>query len=187
MAPVFGVRDAEARRLSFLELVELVVASRFRKADDQGHAIPLERIRSAHDYARKHWNLPYPFASLRLREEGGHILRDFDENEPGGPSLAIDVGGQWTLPGPVREEVEEHLEFSTTPEDPFAIRWHPYGRRVPIVLDPQLAGGQPTVEGRGITIETLQQRHAAGESAASLARDYDLPIRTLRSIFDRAA
>jgi hypothetical protein len=48
---------------------------------------------------------------LRLREEGGHILRDFYETDPSGASFAIDVGGQWALLRPVREEVEDHRSF----------------------------------------------------------------------------
>jgi hypothetical protein len=67
----------------------------------------------------------YPFASVRLREEGGHILGDFYETDPSGASFAIDVGGQWALLRPVREEVEDHLEFSRAPENWFAIRWEP--------------------------------------------------------------
>jgi hypothetical protein len=104
MEPVFGAKDQDATRLSFLELVELIVASRFRRRTDTRPGISLERIRNAHSYAREQWGLPYPFASLRLLHDGVHILREFDTKEAGGPTLlALDAGGQWTLPGAVIE------------------------------------------------------------------------------------
>jgi uncharacterized protein (DUF433 family) len=187
MAPVFGPESKDARRLSFLELVELTVASRFRNAADPRKSVPLEKIRRAHAYAREQWGLPYPFASLRLARHGGHILREFDETEPGSPRLALDVGGQWTLPAPVQEELNNQLDFASSPEDPFAIRWYPYGRDVPIVVDPHRAAGQPTVEGRAITIETLRRRRDAGEPPTSLARDYELPVHVVETVLDRAA
>ncbi len=187
MQPVFGERDDDIRRLSFLELIELIVASRFRRKDGSEKPIPLERIRRAHAYAKQQWNLPYPFANLRLTRDGGHILRKFDELEPNGPSLALDTGGQWSLPIDVRAEATDHIDYSRKRGDHFAVRWFPYGRGVPIVVDPHRAGGQPTVAGRAITVETILSRKHGGESAASLARDYDLPLQVVQRIFDRDA
>jgi uncharacterized protein (DUF433 family) len=188
MKPVFGAKDQDASRLSFLELVELIVASRFRKKTDSHPGIALDKIRKAHTYARDRWGLPYPFASLKLLDDGVHILREFDAKETGGPTLlALDKGGQWALPGAVIDQFDNHLEFSGKPGDPFAVRWRPYGADVPIVLDPHVAGGQPTVAGRAITIETLRSRRDGGESVQSLADDYELPVRVLEDVLERAA
>ena len=188
MEPVFGAKDQDGSRLSFLELVELIVASRFRRRTDSHRGIPLDTIRNAHSFARDRWGLPYPFASLKLLHDGVHILREFDTEQPGGSKLlALDAGGQWALPGALTEQFENHLEFSQRPKDPFAIRWRPYGMDVPIVVDPHMAGGQPTVAGRAITIETLRSRRARGESTQSLADDYDLPLRIVEDVLERAA
>ena len=188
MEPVFGAKPEDINRLSFLELVELIVASRFRKKKDAHPGIPLERVRAAHTYAREQWNLPYPFASLKLLQDGVHILREFEELEAGGATLlALDAGGQWALPGAVIDQFDNHLEFSRQRNDPFAIRWRPYGTHVPIVVDPQVAGGQPTIAGRGITVETVRSRRETGESLQSLAEDYEVPVRILEEVLERAA
>jgi uncharacterized protein (DUF433 family) len=188
MDPVFGAKDTDASRLSFLELIELIVASTFRRSTGKHPGISLEKIRRAHSYAREEWGLPYPFASLNLLHDGAHILREFDAKETGGPTLlALDEGGQWALPGAVIDQFDNHLEFSHKPNDPFAIRWRPYGIGFPVVVDPHVAGGQPTVAGRAVTVETLRSRRDGGESIQSLAEDYELPVRTVEDVLERAA
>jgi uncharacterized protein (DUF433 family) len=191
MVPVFGQRrqrrDDEPLMLSFLDLVELIVAVRLRRGSG-GRAIKLERIRLAHKYARQALELPYPFASLRLREMGGHIFHEFDEQNPHGARLALDLAGQWGLPLAVTTEFDEHLEFSLDPAtDPFALRWYPYGHAVPVVVDPHVAAGQLSVAGTGVTIATLNGRRVAGESMRDLARDYAIPVKVVREVLTHAA
>jgi hypothetical protein len=47
------------------------------------HAFHLERLGSAHEYARRELKVEYPFATLDIFEHGGHILHEFDKREPG--------------------------------------------------------------------------------------------------------
>src|SRR4030042_3108448 len=68
--PVFGGR-VEGPFVSFLQLVEIVVASDFRKA---GH-VKLEVVRRAHLNATRESGIEYPFAHLQLESLGGHIIR----------------------------------------------------------------------------------------------------------------
>jgi uncharacterized protein (DUF433 family) len=181
--PVFG--ESRGRRslespvlmLSFLDLVELVIVGRFRKRQPP---LRLERIRDAHRFARETWGIPYPFASLKLLQMGGHLLHVFDEEHPGRPSeaMALDMNGQPTLPGLVKAELTDNLDFP----DEFAGRWYPRGRQTPIVVDPHIAAGRPTVNGTGITVATVQARWASGESIRSLARDYGVSVDTLDQI-----
>src|SRR4051794_15427055 len=121
VGPVVGERarqpatSSDALMLSFLELVELVIVGRYRK---KSSPVSLDRIRAAHDFAQREWDLPYPFASLNLLTLGGHLLRVFDETHPAAASeaMALDMGGQWTLPGLVKNELERNIEF----QDQFA-------------------------------------------------------------------
>ncbi|MGQ9677643.1 MAG: DUF433 domain-containing protein [Chloroflexota bacterium] len=180
MAPVFGTRgrrhEENLLQVSFLELVEIVVVARFRQGIG-GRPVRLGRLRDAHAYARDVFGLTYPFASLNLRESGGHVMHEFDVGNPNGPRLALSLHGQWELPGLVRTELQ-HFDFDheRRPADPFALRWFPRGRQVPIVVDPYVAAGRPTIYQRGVTIDTIVQRFRAGERIGDIAEDYELAI-----------
>src|SRR5439155_17515888 len=130
-----------------------------RQGIQGSQVVTLERLRRAHTFARRKFKLPYPFASLNLRETGGHILHEFDEQNPDGPRLALDLNGQWELPGLVRRELE-HLDFDWDGriQDPLAVRWFPKGRAIPIVVDPHIAADGPTIQGGGVTVGTIQLR-----------------------------
>jgi uncharacterized protein (DUF433 family) len=183
---VVGGRDDELRApllmLSFLELIELVVVARFRAPPS---SVKLERIARAHVFARQEFGLHYPFASLNLRKLGGHVLHKFDEVTGARPSewMALDMAGQYTLPGLVQFELENNVVYP----DEFAGIWYPHGRQVPILIDPYIAGGRPTIEGRGITVETLRRRFFAGESTNALALDYEIPRETVERAVQVAA
>ena len=133
MQPVFS-RDAEQPLLSFLDLIELVVAVRFRRGAP-GKPMPLERVRSAHHFMRGVLRIDHPFASTRLRSEGGHILHDFETADPAPRTLAVDLHGNYVLPNLVTEQLEA-MDFAS--EDGLAIRWFPAGKAVPIVVAPGL-------------------------------------------------
>ena len=176
MAPVFGAGGSPdgAPGVSFLQLIEIVVVAQFRRGK---RPVQLDRLRRAHAFARERFGLPYPFASLSLREFGGHVLHEFDEADPHGPALALDIGGQWAMPGVV-SSLLECVDFSAV--DHQAERWFPAGRDAPIVLDPRIGAGRLTVLGTGVTIDTIYQRFMAGESIEQLADDYDLSAATIQ-------
>ncbi len=171
MAPVFGKqRGKEPLSISFLELAEIIVVARFRQPDDLGRRrISLERLRRAHEFARRQFDLDYPLASLKLRLEGGHILHEFDAAEPDGAALALDLHGQWVLPLPVRSALDL-FEY----EDGLASRWFPLGRNTPIVVDPRVGAGRPVIVGTGVTVDVIHNRFKAGESIKSIAKDFEV-------------
>jgi uncharacterized protein (DUF433 family) len=157
--------------VSFVELIEIVVVARFRKGSPSSRSLSLERLRRAHSYAREALGVPYPFASLKLKEFGGHILHEFEAHEGPGPGfMALDASGQWVLPGLVREEIERNIDFNGQ----FAERWFPRGRGARLVVDPRIAAGRVTIAGSGVTVETLRRRWRAGEPIHSIAEDYEL-------------
>ena len=167
MQPVFGLQErvkGQAAAVSFLQLAEIVVVGRFRRRQ-----VTLERLRRAHQFARKQFALEYPFASLRLKTDGVHVLQEFEDAEPGASLLALDRSGQLTLPGDVVQVIET-FEF----ENDLAARWFPMGRDVPIVIDPRYGAGRPTIPNRRLTIETIHKRWLAGQSFHFIAEDFDL-------------
>ena len=154
--------------VSFLQLIEIVVVGQFRRGK---RPVQLDRLRRAHASTRALFGTPYPFASLDLREVGGRVLHEFDEVDEHGSALALDLGGQWVIPGCVSKMLER-VDFSHA--DRLAERWFPAGREIPIVLDPRIGAGRLTVHGTGVTIDTIYGRFQAGDSIEFLAEDYDL-------------
>jgi uncharacterized protein (DUF433 family) len=170
----FGSATDGTPRLSFLHLIETVVVGRLRRGKQ---SVQLDRLQRAHAFAQGRFKMPFPFASLELRESGGQILHEFDIVDPHGPLLAVDIGGRWAIPGSVMQALDQ-MDFSAT--DRQAERWHPAGRSAHIVIDPRIGGGRPTVLGTGITVDTIHRRFLAGESIEFLADDYDLDATTIQ-------
>lgn len=187
MAPVLGRQrwqtDTRPLIVSFLELIEIVVVARFRTGDSRRSPVKLGRLRRARDFAQHAFRLPYPFATLKLKEYGGHVLHEFQEADPGPGMLALDLGGQFVLPDLVRHELDHNLDFKGL----FAERWFPQGRRVPIVVDPHIAAGRPVIIHSGVTLDTLVQRWQAGETISGLARDYGLKRDLIEEVLKHAA
>jgi uncharacterized protein (DUF433 family) len=171
MAPVFGPREPgeAALALSFLELAELIVVARFRRGS--GKQIPLARLRAAHDFARKKLGIEYPFVSGKLKVEGGHIMHEFEQENPGPGKLALDRNGHYALPIDFHDAMEM-FEFDT--ESGLASRWYPLGREVPVVVDPDHGAGWPTIKGRNVRLEVLHARWKAGWDIEEIAEDFDL-------------
>lgn len=164
--PILGKQE-KAPQVSFLQLAEILIAGGFRKNN-----IPPDRIRDAHDFAQSEWGINYPFASLRLEPLGGHILHRFDEEFPGVSLATLDTKlRQWTLPGLVLDTIH-----SFDYELELAARWYPKGKKVPIVVDPQISAGLPTIKNRRVTVETVRKRFKANYSPSFIASDLKLKV-----------
>jgi uncharacterized protein (DUF433 family) len=170
------------QRVSFLELVDFVIVARYRR-----WGTDLEVIRAAHSFAKTEWGVPYPFASLNLLPLGGHVLRRFEETHPSmGQFVVMTSPGQFVLPGMVQDEAE-NMDFDPDDHDPFAVRWHSYGRDVPIVVDPRFGGGMPTIEGTGVTVNVVLRRYESGETRRSIASDFNLKFAVVEQVIKHAA
>lgn len=175
-APVLDfdkTRPHDAMAVSFLELLEIVVAQKFRKRN-----VTIDRIRQAHAYARQELSVPYPFAWLRLETLGGRILRDFEEANPGAHLVEVNPGQQAALPGLVKTTLQA-FDFAN---DQFAERWHPFGRENPIVIDPTVSAGAPTVIDRRITVETVYKRWKAGWQWDRIADELELTLANVEAV-----
>ena len=163
----------EGPLLSFLDLAEIVVVRGFREGRDGVARISLQRLRVAHEFARKALGIEHPFASRRLFYEGGHIMHEFEGANPGPGRLSVDLGGQFALPYSV-QALGEQFDFDTT-LDRLALRWFPAGRAVQVVVDPAVAVGRPTIAGRNLRVDFIAGRFKrAGESIDWIAEDLEL-------------
>jgi uncharacterized protein (DUF433 family) len=167
MRPVFGEKGKlkeNVAEVSFLQLAEIVVVSRFRQ-----RKVKLETLRQAHAYACDILNLEYPFAWLHLKTDGVHVFSDFEKSHPDASLLTLDKKGQLTLPGSVIKALEL-FDY----EEEFAARWYPIGRNVPIVIDPRFGAGRPTIPDRRLPIASIYNRWKSGENIEFIASDYSL-------------
>jgi len=162
----------DATCCSFLNLVEVMVAARFRKAEGTKYEV----VKRTYENARKLYSLEHPFASdLRLKSIGGHIVRMIREK---GSFQAVDTPEQFTLPSLVTEMMEQ-LEF----ELELASKWYPVGKNIPIVVDPYISSGVPTIEGRSITVENIEKRFYIGKQTWEfISKDLVLPINVIQEV-----
>jgi uncharacterized protein (DUF433 family) len=161
--PLFKGHQAEEKACSFLQLIEIVVAAKFRKAEHES----FKTVRRAYDNARTLYKLDYPFAHMELKAIGGHIVHIM--RVPGASLQAIDQPEQYTLPDLVQETLGQ-IEY----EYDLAARWWPVGMKIPIVVDPQISGGLPVIRGRGITVEAIYKRFKADQEIRFIERDFGL-------------
>jgi hypothetical protein len=125
--------------LSYMQLIEVAVVAAFRKAK-----VPLKRIQAARDYARRVLRSEYPFVEYRFKEEARHLWLDSEQVSDlrQGSVIQADQEGQlpWELIiGRLQEFEYEH--------DGIVLKWHVAGLSSPIIIDPRLSFGAPTVKG----------------------------------------
>lgn len=162
--PLFKGHLEEEKACSFLELIEIVVAANFRKAE---HA-SFQTVRRAYDNAKHIYKLDHPFAHLELRAIGGHIVHII--RVPGAALKAVDQPEQYTIPDLVQQIITDQLDF----EHELASRWYPVGKSVPIVVDPRISAGLPVIKGRGVTVEAIYKRFKADQKIDFIEKDFEL-------------
>ena len=179
MRPVFsakGKTKEDKAEVSFLQLAEIVVVSRFRKRN-----VKLNALRQAHEYACQVLNIEYPFAWLDLKTDGVHVFSEFAKRHPNASLLTLDKKGQFTLPGSVIQALEL-FDY----EEEFAARWYPIGRNVPIVIDPRYGAGRPTIPQRRLPVASIYNRWKSGENIKFISSDYSLPAKLVETTLQYA-
>lgn len=161
--PLFSNHPDDEKVCSFLELIEIVVAAKFRKAEH----VPFQTVRNAYENGKKLFNQDYPFAHEELKGYGGHIVHII--HVPGISLQAIDQPEQYTLPDLVQATLSQ-IEY----ERELASKWYPIGKDIPIVIDPLISAGLPIIQGRGITVEAIYKRFKADQEIAFIAEDFDI-------------
>ena len=171
--PLFPGGAAENSMISFLQLVETIVAARFRNQENVRYC----NVHATYLNAREILGEEYPFAHLRLEALGGHIIARL-EGEARDQSLqALDSPTQWSLPGLVLEVIHR-----TDYETDLAARLFPVGREYPVVVDPRINSGVPTVEGSGVSVSTVFKRWRAGLKMDFIARDLSLEVNDVETV-----
>jgi uncharacterized protein (DUF433 family) len=164
--------------LSFLELMELQIV----KAFVVDKSVPLQRVRLAAQHIAETFKTAHPFAHRRVYTDREQIFVGL--SDAGIPDL-LQVTGRRTagqlVAGAILDRYVEEIDFAE--DTALAERWFPLGRDAPIVLDPQIAFGAPTVTGTRIRTDVLAL-YATGNPVPSVARAFELKLTQVQAAID---
>jgi len=158
--------------LSFLELIELLVVRAFL---DRG--VSMRTIRLGAKWAAKFLGVSHPFASHVFKTDGRSIFMDIDGDFASKKQLLEVSRMQYAFPE-VLDEYLEKVEFDLSTS--FAVRWWPLGKDKPIVLDPDVVFGLPTIAGTRIPVQAVCDARRAGETKKDICFWYDLDLKQVK-------
>lgn len=158
--------------LSFFNLIEMQVIAELRRE----HRVPMTRVRTALEFLAKNVSVAHPLVETELAVTPNQRVYIVHE----GRRIDISAGGQWPLDAVVRNLLSRvHRgrrgivtffprvsapKKSQIPEENYA----------PIVVDPEVCFGRPTIAGTGIPTDVIADRYLGGDSVKRMAEDYDL-------------
>jgi uncharacterized protein (DUF433 family) len=175
---VSGVRGGRGYSVPFLSLAEAYVV---RTLLDAGVTMP--HIRDTVTALRDSLGIEYALASRRMKTDGAVILWEHEQDRGDESGLVVFANGQAVF----RDVVADRLQTIT------------YGNRYAEQIEMAVGGaahidihplrnfGQPTLTGTGVRVSDIVNRLRAGESAGSVAADYEVPEGAVRSLLSLAA
>jgi uncharacterized protein (DUF433 family) len=164
----------DAQELSFLDLMEVRFIEYFRE-----HGVGIRALRLAAEEARQVFKTDKPFATgdITFRTDGKAVI--VDEIFKSAAQQVQDrrlwglVTKQLELYEFVKASLLEGVAFN--PKSQLAERWHPRPTDHPaIIVDPLIAFGQPTVEGKTPTRALFEAWTAEGEDIDAVAYWFEL-------------
>lgn len=172
---VIGTADRKNRRLSFINLVELLVLAAIRRT----HRVPLPHVRRAVNFLRKHFPSAHPLADHAFQTNGvGLFVEKF------GQILNLSRDGQIEM----KQFIDAYLRGVDRDSKGVPIKLHlPRSEkrtkdRSMVVIDPGRGFGRPVLDGTGVRTELIVARFQAGEPIASLAEDYALSSNVIEEV-----
>jgi uncharacterized protein (DUF433 family) len=155
--------------LSYMQLIEVAVVAAFRKA-----GVPMPRIRKARAWAAHELKSEFPFAEYQFKENAKHLYLD---------SQQIDVKENTVVQADAEGQLEWESVIGRLKEFEYenhgiALRWHVAGAGSPIIIDPRISFGAPSVN--GIPTWILRGRFDAGESDSDIADDFGIKKEEVR-------
>lgn len=154
--------------LSFVELMELRVV---RALLD--HGMSLQAVRVVANVAADYFGTEHPLASKRLYTDGKKAFAALHGDDRDTPDL-VELSRhrvEQVIAGSIFQPFLAEIDFN--PATSLAERWWPLGRATPIVLDPAISFGSPTIVGTAIRTSTLA-RMAEDTGVAETADAFDL-------------
>ena len=156
------------------EFVELGYLREYRR-----NRVPLQRLRPVIDELRRAFSTPYPLATAKPYIFDKELVLDVQEKNdlPSAIAIVVRSGQQIMLAGDANRFFKK-IEFDP-PESGDVRRLHPAGKASPVVIDPLVRFGRPSVG--GVATERLWELFDAGESLDEIADGYDMDVELIRA------
>lgn len=169
--PVLRPEPSGSREVTWGELVE----ARYLREYRQTHLVKLWRLRAFIAYLRAELGVPYPLAHARPWVGADRRLFVVAQDEASLPpelwACVEPTTGVMLLTHPA-ELFLERVEFDSA--DGPAVRLWPQGKDSPVVIDPEVRFGEPSV--RGIPTESLAEQVRGGDVIEAVADDFGLDL-----------
>ena len=155
------------------EFVELGYLREYRRK-----GVPLQRLRPVIEELRREFKTPYPLATARPYVFGKELVLELQERHEIPLPIAIVIrSGQQLLLADDANRFFKKVEFD--PGDGDVRRIYPAGQASPVVIDPLVRFGRPSVE--GVATDRLWELFDAGEPVIEIASGYELPEAEVRA------
>jgi uncharacterized protein (DUF433 family) len=157
------------------EFVELGYLREYRR-----FGVSLQRLRPVIAELRERYQTPYPLALVRPFVHDRELVEQLQEDLNVPRSLALVIRtGQTVIVAERAERFFRKVVFDDLGSPGVAMRIRPAGKTSPVVIDPTMRFGRPSVD--GVSTERLWELHDAGESVEEIADAYDMTIENVRA------
>lgn len=169
--PQYSPDDLGERVIGFRDLMEIRIVREFVK-----RGVPLIVVRHCLAAARDIFGGDYPLTRQRFLTDGETIFHEVLEtedleNEPG----LLDLRRRQHV---FRSIIKDSLYAGIEYDGEAARRWFPEGKNHPVVVDPEVQFGHPTIEQSGVPTAALYAAWLAeGKKRATVARLYEVDPR----------
>lgn len=170
--PVIREEATGSRSVTWAEFVEASLLRQYRRQ----HNVPMLELRGFIDRLRERMGAPYPLAHYRPYVGDRRLIFEAQNEAKLGADFALvaEVSGQYILTSPSQDFFER-----VTWEGDIAARWRPDANAdSPVIIDPDIRSGRPSVG--GISTEILWEQADAGEDERDLADTYGLNVTQVR-------
>jgi uncharacterized protein (DUF433 family) len=173
-APVIRPEHSGDDIVTWGEFVELGYLREYRRK-----GVPLQRLRPVIDELRREFKTPYPLATAKPYVFDKELVLTVQERTELPAAIAIVVrSGQQIMLADDANRFFKKVEFGPS-ERGDVQRLRPAGPASPVVIDPLVRFGKPSVD--GVATERLWELFDAGETADEISAGYDMPAELVRA------
>ncbi len=172
--PVIRHEPTGDHTVTWGEFVELGYLREYRR-----QRVPLQRLRPVIDALRHEFDTPYPLATAKAFVIERDLVMEIQQQNDLPVALAIVIrSGQQVLLTEEANRFYRKVEFET-PGNGDVRRLRPAGATSPVIIDPLVRFGRPSVS--GVATERLWELVDAGETVDEISSAYEIGAEDVRA------